>query len=184
MSKRKRIRINKKKQERKKGKKSDRPFIIGFGVFMCLIFLWGQFSINEEISESELLTINGKLNSLLKQESSGGTQKTYFWTFLLKNQPVKFSIGGIAKVNFESELFKNTETSQSQITLKVNEKTYEKAIKKSKSKAVGIKYLSSNHRKYFDLKDYNKNRESEMEFSYIFLIVGIGGIIYGLRMKK
>ena len=184
MSKIKRIRNNKKKQQRKEGKKSDRPFVIGFGIFMCLIFLWAQFSNNGEISESELLTINGKLNSELTQEYSGGTQKTYFWTFLLENQPVKFSIGGIAKVNFESELFKNTETNQSEITIKVNEKTYEKAIKESKSKAVGIKYLTSNHRKYFDLKDYNKNRESEMEFSYIFLIIGIGGIIYGLGMKK
>ena len=184
MSKRNKIRNNRKKRKNKEIKKSDKPFVIGFGIFMIIVFLWSQFSNNGDINQSELLTINGKLNSELIQESSGGTQKTYFWTFLIKNQPVKFSIGGIAKVNFESELFKNTETTLSEITLKVNKKNYEKSIKESKNKTLGIKYLSSNNRKYFDLKDYNENRKSEMKFSFIFLIVGIGGIIYGLGMKK
>ena len=184
MSNRNKSRSNRKKRKEKKVKKSDKPFVIGFGIFMIIVFLWSQFSNNGNINQSELLTINGKLNSELIQESSGGTLKTYFWTFLIKNQPVKFSIGGIAKVNFESELFKNTETNQSEITIKVHKKTYEKVIKESKNKAVAIKYLSSNNRKYFDLKDYNENRKSEMKFSYIFLIVGIGGIIYGLGMKK
>ena len=84
MSKRKKIRNNRKKRYKKEVKKSDKPFVIGFGKFMILIFLWSQFSNNGDINESELLTINGKLNSDLIQESSGGTQKTYYWTFLMK----------------------------------------------------------------------------------------------------
>lgn len=184
MRKRKKIGNNRKKRKKKEIKKSDKPFVIGFGIFMILIFLWSQFSNNGDISESELLTINGKLNSELIQESSGGTQKTYFWTFLIKNQPVKFSIGGIAKVGFDSKLFKKTETNQSEITVKVDREIYEKSIKDSRNKAVGIKYLASKNRKYFDLKDYNENKKTDIKFSYIFLIIGIGGIIYGLGMKK
>ncbi|WP_139959507.1 hypothetical protein [Flavicella sediminum] len=184
MSKRKNIRNNRKKRNIKEIKKSDKPFVIGFGIFMILFFLWGQFSNNGNISESELLTITGKLNSELIRESSGGTQKTYFWTFLMKNQPVKFSIGGIAKVGFDSKLFKKTETNQSEITVKVDREFYAKSIKDSKGKTVGIKYLATKNRKYFDLKDYNENKKTDMKFSYIFLIIGIGGIIYALGMKK
>ena len=97
---------------------------------------------------------------------------------------MKFSIGGIAKVGFDSKLFKKTETNQSEITVKVDREFYEKSIKNSRNKAVGIKYLVSKNRKYFDLKDYNENKKTDMKFSYIFLIIGIGGIIYGLGMKK
>lgn len=184
MSKRKNIRNNRKKKNIKEIKKSDKTFVFGFGIFMILIFIWGQFTNTGDISESELLTLNGKLNSELIQESSGGTQKTYFWTFLLKNQPLKFSIGGIAKVGFDSKLFKKTETNQSEITVKVDREFYKKSIKDSKNKTIGIKYLATNNRKYFDLKDYNENKKTDMNFSYIFLIIGIVGIIYAFRMKK
>ena len=143
MSNRNKSRNNRKKRKEKEVKKSDKPFVIGFGIFMIIVFLWSQFSNNGDISESELLTINGKLNSELIQESSGGTQKTYFWTFLIKNQPVKFSIGGIAKVDFDSKLFKEKETNQSEITVKVDREFYEKSIKDSRNKTVGIKYLAS-----------------------------------------
>ena len=184
MSNRNKSRNNRKKRKEKEVEKSDKPFVIGFGIFMIIVFLWSQFSNNGDISESELLTINGKLNSELIQESSGGTQKTYFWTFLIKNQPVKFSIGGIAKVDFDSKLFKEKETNQSEITVKVDREFYEKSIKDSRNKTVGIKYLASKNREYFDLKKYNENKKTDMKFSYIFLIIGIGGIVYGLGMKK
>ncbi|MDO6812593.1 hypothetical protein [Tenacibaculum soleae] len=183
MSKRKNIRNNRKKKNVKEIKKSDKPFVFGFGIFMILFFLLGQFTNSGDINESELLTISGKLNSELIQESTGRTRKIYFWTFLIKNQPIKFSIGGYAKPSFDSKLFKKTETNQSEVTVKVDREFYEKSIKNSKNE-VGIKYLASKNRKYFDLKNYNQNRKTDIKFSYIFLIIGIGGIIYGLRMKK
>ncbi len=183
MSKRKRLQNKRKKRKDKKTKKSDKPFVIGFGIIMVLFFLCSLFANNNDINESELLTLSGKLNSELIQESTGGTQKTYFWTFLIKNQPIKFSIGGYAKPSFDSKLFKKTETNQSELTVKVDREFYENSIKNSKNK-VGIKYLASKNRKYFDSKDYNQNRKTDKKFSYIFLIIGIGGIVYGLVMKR
>ncbi|MCD8448065.1 hypothetical protein [Tenacibaculum finnmarkense] len=184
MSKRKRIQNNKKKKKNKITKKSDKPFVIGDGIFMVLFFLWIQFSNSGDINESELLTISGNLNSELIKESTGGARQTYFWTFLIENQPVKFSISNYAKMSFDSKIFKKTESNQSEITVKVDKEFYEKSIKNSKNKTVGVKYLASKNRKYFNLKDYNKNKETDMKLSYIFLIIGIGGIIYGLIMKK
>ncbi|WCC44033.1 hypothetical protein PJW08_09465 [Tenacibaculum finnmarkense] len=87
-------------------------------------------------------------------------------------------------MSFDSKIFKKTESNQSEITVKVDKEFYEKSIKNSKNKTVGVKYLASKNRKYFNLKDYNKNKETDMKLSYIFLIIGIGGIIYGLIMKK
>ena len=41
---------------------------------------------------------------------------------------MKFSIGGIAKVGFDSKLFKKTETNQSEITVKVDREIYDYTI--------------------------------------------------------
>jgi len=184
VSKRKRIKNNRKKGRIKKTEKSDKPFVIGFGIFMLLFFLWAQFSNNGDINESELFIIKGKLNSELIQESTGGTQKTYYWVFSIKDQPIDFSIGGVAKWSFDSELFEKIESNQSDITVKVVKKEYAELVKKSNRKKIGIKYLSSNNRKYFDLKDYNENNKTDHKFSYLFLISGIGVLIYGWKMKK
>ena len=184
MSKRKKIVNNRKKrkakkrQKVKKTKKIDRLFVFGVGALMVLFFLFLKFSYKGNITESELITIKGKLNSDLIQKSTGGTKKTYYWVFSIKNQPIEFSIGGSTKWSFDSNSFKRLESKKSDITVKVDKKTYEKADTK-----IGIKYLATNNKKYFDLNDYNKNKETDMRFSYFFLILGIGALIYGFKMK-
>lgn len=160
---------------------SNKPFVIGFGIIMVLLFFWGQFSNIGNIKESELIEIKGKLNSELIKKYSAGAK---FWIFFLKDQPVKFSIDGIAKGIFNSKIFKSKETNESEITVKINKEKYEKSIKESKNKTIEIKYLSSNNGIYFDLNDFNEGRKAEKKFSYLFLILGIGGITYGLGMKK
>jgi|TARA_B110000240_G_C13244752_1_gene344778 hypothetical protein len=177
VSKRKRIGNNRKKRNNKEIETPIKPFIIGFGIIAILIFLWVQFSYKGDINESELIDVSGKLNSELIKKYSGGRK---FWIFLIKDEPIKFSICG----NFNSKLFKSTETNESEITVKINKEIYEKSVKELQNKTVEIKSLSSNNIKYFDLKDYNEAKKSELENSYLFLIIGIGGIIYGLVMKK
>jgi hypothetical protein len=51
---------------------------MGFGFILLICFYWFQFSNNEVLQESELITIKGKLNSQLEQKSHGGKQKTYY----------------------------------------------------------------------------------------------------------
>ena len=184
MSKRKGIKNNRKKRKVKLMKISDKPYVIGSGIFMLLFFLWTQFSNNGDINESELITIKGKLNSELIHKSTGGAQKTHYWVFSIKNQPINFSIGGYAKTNFDSKTFKKIESKESNITIKVDKTFYNKIIQNSSKKEIGVKYLFSNNHEYFDLNDYNKNKKTDMKVSYLFLILGIGAIIFGLRMKK
>ena len=177
MSKRKIIRNNRKKRNNKKIKTSNKPFVIGFGVIMILLFFWGQYSYSGNINESELIEIKGKLNSELIKEYR---MKAKTWVFSIKDEPIKF----LVYKKFNSKLFQSTETNESEITVKINKEVYEKTVKDSRSKTIEIKYLSSNNRIYFDLEDYNEGRKSEIKISYLFLVIGIGGIIYSLGMKK
>ena len=171
-----------------KKKNSDWYYVVGAGILLICFFCWTWFAGRKEIKESELVTISGLLDSELIRESTGGSSKTYYWTLRLKEHPVIFTIGAHGYSIFNSSLFKEQETANSYITVKVNKDSYDHAkksfISDDKLNEVGIKSLKTTKRNYFNLEELNAERKSDHKYSYIFLIVGLVFSGLGLRMKK
>ena len=131
------------------------------------------------------MTIEGDLSSKLVHEFSGGTQKTYFWTFTLKDQPVRFSVQSYAYDLFDAGLFQKTESKASKIKAQVNTNYYKKiSANPKKYSKIYVVGLASNTRRYFSVSDYKNTYEEQQIFLYVFLFIGIISFISGLYMKK
>ena len=184
MSRRKDSRNNRKRSTKKRIKKSNKPYVIGWGVIFILFFIIGKISY-APINESELMTVEGDLSSKLIQESSGGTQKKYFWTFTLKDQPVRFSVQSYAYDLIDVDLFQKTESKASKIKVQVNANYYKTILANPKKYSkVYVVALTSSKRHYFSVYDYKNAYEEDQKFLYVFLFIGVISFIFGLSMKK
>lgn len=165
-----------KKKQRKPKKRKSRDFTYyGGGFLFLLFFVWFWYTSNEDITLSELRTFKGQLTTELVKKSHGGAKKSYSFEFNLKDQPTAFSIRSNAYSIFNSKSFRDNESVGSHLILQV--------FDEPQNDKWTVVTLSSKQQDYITLRQMNDARETDNTISYLFLVIGIVGIIAGIREK-
>ncbi|WP_147407345.1 hypothetical protein [Reichenbachiella sp. MSK19-1] len=163
------------KQRKPKTKKSRDFIYYGCGFLSLLFFVWFWYTSNEDITLSELRTIEGQLAAELVKKSHGGSKKSYSFEFNLIGQPTTFAIKSNPYSIFNFESFKENESIASKLTLQV--------FKEHQNDKWEVVTLSTKQRDYITLRQINDARETDNTISYLFLIIGIACLIAGIRGK-
>ncbi len=162
--------MTKKKQSQKKI-----SVYLGSGLIFLIAFSWFWYSSKNDIYQSQLKTINGKLSTELVKKMSGGTKKSYSWHFSLENQPAPFVIKSNAYSIFDAELFIQNESIGSELSVQVD--------RTNQTEPLDIVTLASKNQNYITLTRMNKKRATNHRISYLFLAIGIILIVAGFRDK-